>query len=205
MKKEKLHIIAPILSEISLKKNAFKVPDNYFGTIEDDVVATINLQNLLSKNSTSNFKAPNNYFDTIEEITITKLKAEVIQTKEKSQLPDGYFDTFEDLVLTKIKKNEKVISIKRIAKYFAPLAIAASLLLIFVLKTNQKTVTFDSLATTEIEQFVESGLIDINIENLAIAFSDVEFPTKNITTSISDEEVLAYLTIEDLETIIYED
>ena len=104
MKKEKLHIIAPILSEISLKKNAFKVPDNYFNTIEDDVVATINLQNLLSKNSTSNFKAPNNYFDTIEEITITKLKAEVIQTKEKSQLPDGYFDTFEDLVLTKIKK-----------------------------------------------------------------------------------------------------
>ena len=61
-------------------------------TIEDDVVATINLQNLLSKNSTSNFKAPNNYFDTIEEITITKLKAEVIQTKEKSQLYDGYFD-----------------------------------------------------------------------------------------------------------------
>ena len=76
---------------------------------------------------------------------------------------------------------------------------------IFVLKKNQKTVTFDSLATTEIEQFVESGLIDINIENLAIAFSDIEFPTKNITTSISDEEVLAYLTIEDLETIIYED
>jgi len=188
-----------------LKKNAFKVPDNYFSTIEDDVVATINLKNLLSINSTSNFIAPNDYFYTIEEITITKLKAEVIQTKEKSQLYDGYFDTIEDLVLTKIKKNKKVISIKRIAKYFAPLAIAASLLLIFVLKTNQKTVTFDSLATTEIEQFVESGLIDINIENLAIAFSDVEFPTKNITTSISDEEVLAYLTIEDLETIIYED
>ena len=48
--------------------------------------------------------------------------------------------------------------------------------LIRFLKKNQKTVTFDSLATTEIEQFVESGLIDINIENLAIAFSDIEFP-----------------------------
>jgi len=66
-----------------LKKNAFKVPDNYFSTIEDDVVATINLKNLLSINSTSNFIAPNDYFDTIEEITITKLKAEVIQNKEK--------------------------------------------------------------------------------------------------------------------------
>jgi len=205
MTKEKLHIIAPILSEISLKKNAFKVPENYFSTIEDDVFATISLENMLQKDSTSNFKTPTDYFDTIEEITIAKLKAEVIQNKEKSQLPDGYFDTIEDLVLTKIKKNEKVISIKRIAKYFAPLAIAASLLLIFVLQTNQKTVTFDSLATTEIEQFIESGLIDINIENLAIAFSDVEYPTKNITTSMSDEEVLEYLTIEDLETIIYDD
>ena len=132
MKKEKLHIIAPILSEISLKKNAFKVPDNYFSTIEDDVVATINLKNLLSINSTSNFIAPNHYFDTIEEITITKLKAEVIQTKEKSQLYDGYFDTIE----LKISgpKQPKVIPLKNNFIRILSLSIAASILLFFGLK-----------------------------------------------------------------------
>lgn len=203
MKKDKSNTKQTFLSEISLKKNAFKVPENYFETIENQTISELNLQNIQPKQNESTYKTPQNYFDNIEEITITKLKAEVLQTTNTSKLPDGYFDTIEDLVLIKIKKEQKIITIKRITKYVAPLAIAASLLLIFVLNAA-KSVTFDSLATTEIEQFVESGMIDINMENLATVFTDFEYPAENLTTSITDEEVLAYLTIEDLETIIYE-
>lgn len=204
MKRDKPHTEKTFLSKNSLKENPFTVPENYFKTIENQIVSELNLQNIQPKKNESTYKTPQNYFDNIEEITITKLKAEVLQNTNTSKLPDGYFDTLEDLILTKIKKEQKVITIKRITKYVAPLAIAASLLLIFVLNTAKKSVTFDSLATTEIEQFVESGMIDINMENLAAVFTDFEYPVENLTTSITDDEVLEYLTIEDLETIIYE-
>lgn len=203
MKKNKSHTTT-FLNDISFKKKAFNVPENYFESIENQTVSELNLQNIQPKVNVSTYKTPQSYFDNIEEITITKLKAEVLLNKNSSKLPDGYFDTLEDLVITKIKKEQKFIKIKRITKYVAPLAIAASLLLIFVLNTAKKSVTFDSLATTEIEQFVESGMIDINMENLATVFTDFEYPSENFTTSITDEEVLEYLTIEDLETIIYE-
>jgi len=39
---------------------------------------------------------------------------------------------------------------------------------------------------------------------LAIAFSDIDFSTDNLSATISDNEVLNYLYEEDLETIIYE-
>lgn len=204
MKKDKSHTKKAILSENLLKENPFKVPENYFKTIENQIVSELNLENIQPKKIESTFKTPLNYFDNFEEITLTKLKAEVLQNTNTSKLPDDYFDTLENLVLTRIKKEQKVITIKRISKYVAPLAIAASLLLIFVLNTAKKSVTFDSLATTEIEQFVESGMIDINMENLAAVFTDFEYPVENLTNSITDEEVLEYLTIEDLETIIYE-
>lgn len=204
MKKEKLHIIAPNLSEISLKKSAFKVPDNYLETTEDEVIAKIYLQKIVQKNSTSNFNIPTDYFNTIEEITLTKLKAEAIAIKNNAEIPSDYFETFEDRVLTKVKASQKVISLKQIAKYMAPLAVAASLLLFFILNTNTKKVTFDSLATSEIEQFIESGLVDINAITLAETFSEIDLSTNNLTNTISDEEVLDYLTVEDIENIIFE-
>ena len=115
-----------------------------------------------------------------------------------------YFDTIEDRVLNKVKAPKAVFSIKIFTTYIAPIAIAASLLLIFILNTNQKTITFDSLATSEIEQFIDNGFVDINSESLALAFSSVEIPTNIMSATISEEEVLDYLYTEDLEAIIYE-
>ena len=43
MKKDKSNTKQTFLSEISLKKNAFKVPENYFETIENQTISAGNL------------------------------------------------------------------------------------------------------------------------------------------------------------------
>jgi len=55
MKKENLN---------NTKQSGFKTPNNYFNTIEDQIMSQISLEKI-DKNS--GFKVPDNYFDTIEE------------------------------------------------------------------------------------------------------------------------------------------
>lgn len=204
MKKNKLHITAPILCEISAKGTGFEIPQNYFDTVEENVILELRLQKNYPKESPSAFKLPNNYFEEIEDIVLARIKVKPLKNKDLYELPDHYFDTIEDRVLNKINAPKTVISIKKITKYVAPIAIAASLLLVFILNTNQNKITFDALATSEIEQFIDNGFVDIDSESLALAFSTVEISIDNISAPISEDEVLDYLYTEDLEAIIYE-
>jgi Glu-tRNA(Gln) amidotransferase subunit E-like FAD-binding protein len=203
MKKDKLHSIAPLLSDLSSKGIGFDVPKNYFNTIEDAVISTLHLQKIQTTTS-STFKTPEDYFENFEDLTFSKLKATALLTNEHSNIPTDYFKTVEDRVFTRLKEEKKVISIKKLVGYIAPLAVAASLLLIFTLNTKQETVTFDSLATAEIEAFINSGLVDLDPDNVTAAFTDVELANTSLTTSLTENEVLDYLANEDIETFIYE-
>jgi hypothetical protein len=202
MKKQKLHKVAPILSSIS-KKSGFTVPNDYFENLDFNVLSKIKTEELNAVINKNSFKTPEGYFDSVEDIVISKLKAESLQHKENSNIPLDYFDTLEDTVISKLKTPKKVISLKTVSKYLAPLAVAASLLLIFTLNTYKKTVTFESLATTDLEQFIDYGMVDIDTQTLASAFSDIEIETEEFNLSLTDTEVLNYLSDEDLETFIY--
>ena len=209
MKKKDLHKLAPKLSEISLKKSGFEIPTNYFDTIEDAVFAELKAENLQNKTTKKAFKTPENYFNSLEDIVIAKLKAEAIQlgNERSNEIPEDYFKAVEETIFTKIKTTPKVISLKsRFVKFVIPIAIAASLLLIVTLNTNsnQDSISFDSLTTTDIENWIENGNIDIDALTRASIYSDIELNNNSYTSSISDEEVLDYLNNEDLELIIYE-
>jgi len=205
MKKKDLHTKAPKLSEISLKKTGFEIPENYFDSVEDAVMAELKAETLLKKENKKAFKTPDNYFDSIEDIVITKLKAEAIQHDNETTIPGNYFQTIEDNVLTKIKTTPKVISLKsRFIKFAAPLAIAASLLLIFTLNTEQDSITFESIAASDIESWIENGNIDIDALNIASIYPEIELNNEIYSSSLTDEEVLEYLYEENLEEIIYE-
>lgn len=204
MKRKDIHKIAPKLSEISFKKIGFKIPENYFNSVEDTVIAELKSEKLLNKVNKEAFKTPQNYFDSIEDIIITKLKAEAIQNNKETTIPENYFQTIEDNVLTKIKTTPRVISLKsRFIKFTAPIAIAASLLLIFTLNTNQNSITFDSLAVKDIESWIDNGNIDIDALSMESIYSDIEINSDMYSASLSDDEVLEYLSDEDLEEIIY--
>lgn len=62
MKKENLH---------NIKNSGFKTPDNYFKTIEDQIMSQISLEEI---GRDSGFKIPDNYFDTIEDNILSKTK-----------------------------------------------------------------------------------------------------------------------------------
>ena len=205
MTKLELHKIAPTLSEISPKQVVFKVPENYFETIEDGVMAEIKLEPISNLKNQS-FNTPNHYFDTIEDVVLTKLKAEALQqNKEFDTVDENYFNNLETTVLSKIK-TPKVISLKsRIIKIATPIAIAASLLLIFILNYNtSENITFDSLATAEIEQIINNGWIDVNEENITTAYADVELTSDFFSTNITEDELLDYLNSENIDEILYE-
>ena len=203
MKKVKLHTIAPTLSEIS-KKSGYTVPNAYFKTLEDDVYAKMKTANFKESSKENTFKTPENYFDTIEDLVITKLKAEASKEENTNEIPTDYFETLEDTVISKLNTPKKVYTLKNITKYIAPIAIAASLLFIFILNTNQETVSFDSLAITEIEALIDEGIIDADTDLLAAAFSDIELTTEHQSSFLTDNEALDYLSDEDLEMLMYE-
>lgn len=162
---------------------------------------------LLSKNTLKNsaLEIPADYFDNVDEIIIAKLKAEALQNGKTDTIPKPYFDTIEDVVLHKIKTKSSVFSLKNnIIRYAVPLAIAASLLLFVILNNSDKTITFDSIATSDIEASIDDGLIDIDADNLATVFSDIELNESDLIVSLSDDEVLEYLNYEDLDEIMYE-
>ncbi|WP_456424205.1 hypothetical protein [Lutibacter sp.] len=205
MKKEDLHKIAPILSEISLNNNGFEIPENYFKTIEDSVIAKLKTEKLPKEIQHTPFKTPENYFGTIEDIIITKLKAEAIHGKSNTSIPEKYFDSIEETVLTKIKNKTALISLRnKLTKIIAPLAIAASLLLLFMLKNDSNKITFDSLAATEIEDWINNGSIDIDASSIISLYPEIELNNEMLSINISDDEILEYLYKEDLDEIIYE-
>jgi len=57
-----------------IKKTGFKTPDNYFNTIEDDIMNAIHQKHNLNSIKESGFKTPKNYFDTLDDDIINKIE-----------------------------------------------------------------------------------------------------------------------------------
>ncbi len=205
MKKEVLHKIAPKLSEISPKETGFVIPENYFDAVEDEISAKIIAEKLMYIKKYSAFEIPKNYFDSVEDIILTKLKAEALQNDKSAVISATYFDTIEDTVLNKINTKTTGLSINRsIIKYLAPVAVAASFLLIIMLNKTTETLTFDSITTSEIEYWIDNSNVDIDALSIASIYSDIDLENESFSTSLSEDEVLDYLSDEYLDEIIYE-
>ncbi len=204
MKKGKLHKIAPKLSEIS-SKSAFKVPKKYFKQVEDTLMFELKSKNFKAKQD--EFSTPDGYFDQVEDLVITKLKATALQDKDQSSvILEDYFDKVEDSIIDQLNSKSKSFPLnKNILKYLVPVAVAASLMLIVVLNTkNDPVVTFDSLATSEIESFIDEGMIDIDAESLAMVFPDVDIENDGFESSLTNDEVLEYLNDTNLENLTFD-
>ncbi|UMB61350.1 hypothetical protein MHL31_03890 [Lutibacter sp. A80] len=202
MNNKEIHKMTPILDKMVAKKHGFSVPEAYFNTIEDGVFAEI-ITSKINVNKT-NFKAPNAYFDTVEENIISKLKTYIIKKETAHSVPEGYFETLEDQVLNKIKTTSKVRTLKKVSKYIAPLAIAASFLLIFILNNTQDTITFDNLTTSEIEDFIDNDMLHYDAESLAAIFPEVSLDDLNYTETIPDADVVNYLNENDIDALLLE-
>ena len=202
MNKKEVHKIAPTLNKIVGKNHGFNVPDAYFNTVEDGVFAEINASKINTDKTI--YKTPDTYFESVEDLVVTKIKVGIFQKKTSRSVPESYFETLEDTVFNRIKETSKVSTLKKLSKYVAPIAIAASFLIIFILNSTSNNITFETLATSEIEEFIESGNINYDAESLASIFPEVTLEDTNYISTLSDSDVLNYLNENDLETLIIE-
>jgi len=156
----------------NIKTTGFKTPDNYFDTIEDNVMDNIKLNNILNSKSTG-------------------------QTT-----PEGYFDTIEDSVFQKITSSKKEIKVIRLFTrknmfYAASIAAAIILMLIVVLPSNP---SFSNLELETVENYIYQE--SYSSEDIAALLTEEELKeVLYADSSYSDESLEDYIldntTIED--------
>ena len=198
MKKKKL-------KHIKSTKNSFKVPQGYFETIEDAVFAKLAAEKLPKKEG---FLVPDTYFETIEDGVLKKIQEEKKQSQTGFSVPTTYLETIEDTVFTRLTeentiRQSKVISLKTIIlKRVIPLAAAASLALFMIIKyTSQPTVDFESIASAEIEQWIDEDLVTFDTYEIAEVYNDIDLDD---TTIFEEDELVDYLNGTDVESLLLE-
>ncbi len=117
----------------NIKNTGFKTPDNYFNTVEDNIMNAIKQENSLKTNIETGFITPDNYFNTIEDVIINKID---------------------------IENKPKVISLfsKRNLIYVS--SVAAAILLYFNLSFFDKDISLDTLDFKTVENYILDQGID---------------------------------------------
>lgn len=162
MKTNKLH---------NIKKTGFKIPKDYFDSLEDTIISSIKLKELSSE---SGFKTPDNYFDTLEDTILSK---------------------------TSEKESSKVISILSRRNLIYASSIAAAVLLLFNLSIFNTNSTIWNLDDETVENYMLNENMDsyeiaslLDEEN----FIEADFVQHNFNEETIEAFILNNLNIEDL-------
>tara|TARA_R110002049_G_scaffold284681_1_gene465317 strand:+ start:864 stop:1370 length:507 start_codon:yes stop_codon:yes gene_type:complete len=166
MKKENIH---------NIKSSGFKTPNNYFESIDDQILDRLNDIEIISAPETAGFMVPKDYFDSVETTILEKLES-------KSETP--------------------VIALKSRRTFYYVAGIAASFALLFSLVVNTNdTLSMDAIDTVSIENYLFQE--DYSNDDLATLFttdniSEADF----IDITISDDTLNEFLENVDTEDFI---
>ena len=161
------------------------------------------------KSKKDGFKTPEGYFDGLAERTLDRLKKESdgLPEAEGFKVPDGYFDSLNDEIMAKVRQPEtKVIKLTPGRKFLYAAASVAALLLIVIGLQWQDTqgITFDDIASMELEVYFENNTQDMSTYELAELLQADELEITDILDDDWDEEnIVEYLgdTIDDLDEL----
>jgi len=160
----------------------------------------------IDKNS---FNTPEGYFDIFTDKLMNKLSAEetIAPKNEGFKVPEGYFDSLNKKIALKLAVEEpKVIQLNPFKKYYYIAAsIAAVLLLYFGLNFNSKpAITFDDIASSDIENYFDENDVDLSSFEIAEVIPVDELEINDIINNhLNDENVVDYLnnSIDDFEEL----
>lgn len=110
----------------------------------------------------SGFKIPKNYLDDFEDNFLSEIKLKNIGSSG-FKLPEGYLESIDEKILDKVSRNSepKVINLFTRRNLLYVSSIAATILLLFNLSLfESKKVTFDTLETANVENYIMSEGID---------------------------------------------
>jgi len=141
------------------------------------------------------FQVPKDYFEHLEASIISHVNLKEKVSDPGFTVPKDYFKNIENDILTKVNKKEpvKVISLFNKKNLIYISGIAAAILLLFNLPTLNTEVTYASLSTETVENFVLNE--DYSANDLATLFNDIDLLEEDGFNSISftDEAMQDYL------------
>ncbi|WP_282031784.1 hypothetical protein [Winogradskyella eximia] len=166
MKKENIH---------NIKSSGFKTPDNYFESIDDQILERLNDKEIISASETTGFMVPKDYFDSVETTILEKLESQ---------------------------PETPVIALKSRRTLYYVAGIAASfVLLLSLFFNNEDKININAIDTASIENYLFQE--DYTNDDLATLFitdniSEADF----IDITISDDTLNEYLENADTEDFI---
>ena len=156
------------------------------------------------------FKTPEGYFERVTDRILDRIKNEEVSgmpEKDGFTIPEGYMEKMQKEVLSKVKNSDTpVISLHPYRKH---LLVAASIAAIFVLViglqwNDTKSITFDDLASADIETYFETREIGFTSYEIAevIPVNSIDM-NEFMETGVDDENIMDYLedSIDDLEEL----
>ncbi|MEN3324377.1 hypothetical protein VP395_11615 [Mariniflexile soesokkakense] len=166
MKTNKIH---------NIKTTGFKVPKDYFNSLEDTIISEVKLQEILSE---PGYKVPDNYFDSLEDKIIN---------------------------IVKPQKETKVIKLFTWRKAVYTMAVAASLILMINIFFNNNTnnITIENIETASIENYFLNE--DLEPSEFASLFTkedllDVRIIHDGYSSETLEDYIFDNLEIEDIIT-----
>ncbi|GAA4322098.1 hypothetical protein GCM10023115_50010 [Pontixanthobacter gangjinensis] len=166
-------------------KPGFKVPDDYFSSLEDKLMRRIDAEN----------------------------KADLPDMGSGFTVPEGYFDTLEEQILSKTNRPSKVVSLFKKEYLYYAAAIAAIFVLMlgnFFQAEQPQNLGWDDVEITEIEDYFDEDYNMSYMEWNTTEYSDLMFDDARLIyeedfNNVDSEAVFDYLdeNIED-PTYIFE-
>ncbi|TXD84706.1 hypothetical protein ESY86_03140 [Subsaximicrobium wynnwilliamsii] len=161
-------------------------------------------KNNLHSIKNSGFKVPDGYFDQVETAICNDISLREKIEASGFTTPKGYFEHFEDHLLGQLPKeeNDKAIPLYNRTKVIFAIAIAACLVLMLsILFNTTQELTFDTLETAAIENYLEEE--DYTDDDLATLFMENELSTFDfIEVKISEDTANEFIDSIDIEDYI---
>lgn len=146
---------------------------------------------------THGFKAPAAYFDKLEEALEIRLAEDTLPTEHGMRVPDGYFDTLEDRLLEQVqeaqKQNEPKVRKLWPQQWQYAAAIAASLIIGFLLFMPKENPSLEELPLAEVEHFIQNDGLEIHLQDVAQLFNDSELQELSIGLQFEENQLETYL------------
>jgi hypothetical protein len=145
-----------------------------------------------------NYNVPDDYFiDFQERLQVQIELEEILGLKREAgfNVPDGYFDSFAKKIEIQTKPEPKVIALYKHKWTYAIASVAAIILFLFLILPKETQITFDSLESDSIVEYLEIDNSLLSEYDLGALLTDEEFDDLSSTIQFEDSDLIDYLDI----------
>lgn len=156
----------------------------------------------LSEDIKTGFTVPESYFKGLEDDFLLNLSEKKLPKNNVFEIPKTYFEEFDYHIIEKIKpKKGKLINFKKIKL----IPVAATVALIIFFGANFSFNNNSELSSDEIVNWIDVNINTISSDDIAFAFTDVNFDDMNPYFTIESEDIIeSLINSDDIDFIIEE-